>query len=194
VARSCRCRAVSVDRSIAVSQERCLCDGHFVANLRPTGAASRKCPKNLKLEGARISVLLYVVGMRRTSLPVRFSRALVGFVTLWCLGCSSYEPLLGSLLGFDAVGMRCDGGARRAGVDQGISAATSEKPASVAISAPTDARDFDCGCGGSCHAPSPTMPVRPVKSELVARASDWRVEKPASVSRTPLLPPPEAVA
>jgi hypothetical protein len=45
-ARSCRCRAVSVDRSIAVSRERCLCDGHFVANLRPTGAASRKCPTN----------------------------------------------------------------------------------------------------------------------------------------------------
>jgi hypothetical protein len=45
-ARSCRCRAGSVDRSIAVSRERCLCDGHFVANLRPTGAASRKCPTN----------------------------------------------------------------------------------------------------------------------------------------------------
>ena len=38
-ARSCRCRAVSVDRSIAVSRERCLCNGHFIANVGPTGAA-----------------------------------------------------------------------------------------------------------------------------------------------------------
>ena len=28
-ARTCRCRAVSVGRSIAVSQEGCLCDGRF---------------------------------------------------------------------------------------------------------------------------------------------------------------------
>ena len=34
-ARSCRCRAVSVDRSIAVSRERCL----SIANVGPTGAA-----------------------------------------------------------------------------------------------------------------------------------------------------------
>ena len=33
--RSCRCRAVSVDRSIAVSQERCL----SIANVGPTGGA-----------------------------------------------------------------------------------------------------------------------------------------------------------
>ena len=35
------------NRSIAVSRARCLCDGHFVANLRPMGAASRKSRKNL---------------------------------------------------------------------------------------------------------------------------------------------------
>ena len=46
-ARSCRCRAVSVNRAIAVSRERGLCDRHFVANLRPMGAASRKSRKNL---------------------------------------------------------------------------------------------------------------------------------------------------
>ena len=30
---SCRCRAVSVDRSIAVSRERCLCDEQSIANV-----------------------------------------------------------------------------------------------------------------------------------------------------------------
>ena len=38
--------SVSVDRSIAVSRERCLCDGHFFANVRPMGAASRQSRKN----------------------------------------------------------------------------------------------------------------------------------------------------
>ena len=46
-ARSCRCRAVSVDRSIAVSRALCLYNGHFVANL-----TSRKSPKNLKPDRA----------------------------------------------------------------------------------------------------------------------------------------------
>lgn len=146
------------------------------------------------VEKAPISHTLYVVGMRRISFPVRCCRALVGLVTLWCLGCSSYEPLLGSLLGFEAVGMICDADRRGGVVDEAMSVASPENAVDMAVSATSDARDFDCGCGGSCHAPSPAMPVRAVRAELVAHASDWHVAKPASVSRTPLLPPPEFVA
>src|SRR5262245_34744987 len=37
-ARSCRCRAVLVDRSIAVSHERSLCDGHVIGVFDQWGA------------------------------------------------------------------------------------------------------------------------------------------------------------
>jgi hypothetical protein len=47
-------------RSIAVSRERCLCDGHFVANLRPTAAASRKCPKDQ--ENSRLELRICQTG------------------------------------------------------------------------------------------------------------------------------------
>jgi hypothetical protein len=90
--------------------------------------------------------------------------------------------------------MICDGDTSGSGVDMRVSAASLDNATGMAVSAASDARDFDCGCGGSCHAPSPTMPVPPVRSELVAHASDWHVAKPASVSRAPLLPPPEVVA
>ena len=50
-ARRCRCHAVSVDRSIAVSRERCLCDGHFVANLRSTGCRISEMPEEPILPG-----------------------------------------------------------------------------------------------------------------------------------------------
>src|SRR5437868_1051407 len=92
---------------------------------------------------------------RRPSILLRSSRALIGLVTLWCLGCSSYEPLLDSLLG-SAGGMVCPPGMAMAHSTGDEVAASNERAVANAstVSAPADARSFDCGCGGSCHAPS----------------------------------------
>lgn len=146
---------------------------------------------------------------RHPSRLLRCSRALIGLVTLWCLGCSGYETLLGSMLGASAgVGMNCASGATMAddpavdrhvvdrtdAGDADMSVGSSSDRAGLTVSAPADARGFDCGCGGSCHAPSPALvavaaPVSPVPAVEPSPPSE-----PASVSRKPLLPPPELTA
>ena len=44
--------------------------------------------------------------MKRPTTAVLIARAFTGLVTVWCLGCSGYEPLLNALLGTGAV-MTC---------------------------------------------------------------------------------------
>jgi len=64
----------------------------------------------------------------------------------------------------------------------------------ASASAPADAHGFDCGCGGSCHAPSlPPAAVAPRVSP-VPTVVQSQPSEPASISRTPLLPPPELTA
>jgi len=122
--------------------------------------------------------------MRPPTFLLRFARAVVGFVTLWCIGCSSYEPLVGSLLGEAGV-MTCEGA-------MGVTApSASQTSAMPTVSAASGAHDFDCGCGGSCHAPSPLFAnVRAVHAPAPVVLA-WAPATPRSVFRAPLLPPPE---
>jgi hypothetical protein len=120
---------------------------------------------------------------------------LIGLVTLWCLGCSSYEPILDSLLGAGG-GMVCEPGMPMAG-SPGAAVVTHDDrtPVSVSVvSAPTDARGFDCGCGGSCHAPSLTLAVGAPRVSPIPTVEQLQPSEPSSISRTPLLPPPERAA
>jgi hypothetical protein len=126
--------------------------------------------------------------MRRRASPlVRIVRGLIGLVTVWCLGCSAYEPLLGSLLGSKAVAMMaCD--SEPAFAAEGARASQESR-----ITAPTsrDSNDYDCGCGGSCHAPSASV-ARPTELRSpVAVVIAFQPIEPASISRSPLIPPPE---
>ncbi len=132
---------------------------------------------------------------RRTSPLLRATRALVGLVTIWCLGCTGYESLLDAWLGDSSVAlMSCDSAM---GVDIATSAGAVEAPATksgdAAVSELANHRGFACDCG-SCHAP----PMNP-RAVLVPRLAPVAVvhfqpPEPASISRTPLLPPPEFVA
>src|SRR6185295_15565045 len=117
--------------------------------------------------------------LRRISPSVRVTRVLVGLVTIWCLGCSGYEPLLGSLLGVGTSAMMaCDGDA----------------PTSApSVSAVPDDQGFDCGCG-SCHAPSATQWRVNAPTQTVPVIAGTEPIAPASLTRAPLLPPPEITA
>lgn len=128
----------------------------------------------------------------RPSLTVRLTRALVGLVTVWCLGCSSYEPLFQSLIGMNVGQMICgsDMGGMTA-TEPAASAVSDMSSIPLAITGQTDSHGIDCGCGGSCHAPSPMHAVRVARSTPVPTAAPSPVIELASVSRTPLLPPPE---
>ena len=116
----------------------------------------------------------------RSSVVRRLSGALIGLITVWCLGCSGYDSLIDWLLGTHAgMVMACDQ------QPQGANAAT--------IAPSTDDRGFDCGCG-SCHAPSTQLSRLEQSRPNIAEIERLEPAAPESVTRAPLLPPPEFVA
>jgi hypothetical protein len=131
----------------------------------------------------------------RHSRSARLVMVLTSLVTVWCLGCSAFEPLVDALLGRTGV-MTC------AGQEMAGAAAANTADAGAAdglairhVSAPVNQRQgFDCGCGGSCHAPragvsrTATGHTRPASIAVVDAL------QPPSADRVPLLPPPERVA
>ena len=113
-------------------------------------------------------------------------RLFTGLITVWCLGCSGFDPLLDSLVG-SSSDMICgsamtmsqspmDGG--------GSSSATT-------VSEASSTRGFDCGCGW-CSAASPqswNVEIAPVSPPTLA---SMIVIAPPSVTRSPIAPPPES--
>lgn len=128
--------------------------------------------------------------MHPPALVLRLTRAIVGLVTVWCLGCSSYESILASILGTSA-GMTC-GSDAISDSDPAAKAAPSDGgQASVSISAPANERAYDCGCGGSCHAPSPRSLATTIATSPIPTVEPFAPAAPQSITRAPLLPPPE---
>ncbi len=131
--------------------------------------------------------------MHRPSHLVRAGRALVGLITLWCLGCSSYEPILGSLLGVKtAVMMTCDTDKTPPATSAAVAASDRDHIGGTVSG--SEERGFDCGCGGSCHAPSPTFAAIAAALSPVAAVEQQLPSEPLSIARAPLLPPPERTA
>lgn len=133
--------------------------------------------------------------MRRPSTLLRLTRAIVGLVTVWCLGCSSYESILTSLFGAERGALMTCGGEssatspRAAPTIAGSAAAHARSVGTV--SAVNESGGFDCGCGGSCHAPSPGSPTVSAPKAAIPIAVEFAPTAPESVTRAPLLPPPE---
>ena len=144
--------------------------------------------------------------LRPPSTLTRALRALVALVTVWCLGCSAFEPLLDHLAGVSAgVGMVCasDGGASErldvspssAESSGGAAAAALSSPSVTSIAAPTDApagqHAYECGCL-SCHAVQLALAgVAPARPAHLERLQALEPGTPSSVSREPLVPPPQ---
>jgi hypothetical protein len=129
--------------------------------------------------------------MRRPSTLLRLTRATVGLVTVWCLGCSSYESILGSFFGTPARAMTaCSGETSTTSAKAAPTAGASGKPV-ASVLAMNDTSSFDCGCGGSCYAPSPDLPAMSAPKAVIQIALQLAPSAPVSVTRTPLLPPPE---
>jgi hypothetical protein len=117
---------------------------------------------------------------------VRTARVLVAFVTVWCTGCAGFEPLVNAALGSGA-GMVC--ASEMTPPAASGAAAAPESRSVAAIAAPAKA-DFSCGCT-SCHAVTLVAAVAPSFTSSV----DARVEQspvaPESMTRAPLIPPPQ---
>jgi len=130
------------------------------------------------------------------SIALRLVRSMTALITVWCLGCSSYEPMLGALLGsVDSAGMSCDGKGGMEDQTSSVPESSSDSPSTASVSASTNGsqHSFSCGCQ-SCQAASPSTlgvastpftPPRPPHSLFVNFLS---------VEREPLVPPPDAVS
>src|SRR4051794_11193270 len=89
--------------------------------------------------------------MRHPSRSIRLLRGFTALVTVWCLGCSAFDPLIASL--FHGGGPRM----MRAGEGSATVQSATQDYASVGnLATERHVSDgTDCGCG-SCNAPAPT--------------------------------------
>src|SRR5258708_29980662 len=87
----------------------------------------------------------------RPTVLILAGRALTALITVWCLGCSAYEPLLDSLVGSGASAqMSC-------GPKMGVMKTALESQGGGSGSALPDSSaqaGYVCGCG-SCHSVAP---------------------------------------
>ena len=119
--------------------------------------------------------------------------ALTAILTVWCLGCSAFDPLLCRLFGTGAAVMDC-AGAEQPASTPAIATTTSGDESAVAV-APTSSghgspNAMTCDCQ-SCHAPPAALIA--LKPELTPPPAIALIEPGsfASVGREPLVPPPE---
>jgi len=133
---------------------------------------------------------------RHPSTVLRALRCLVVLVTVWCTGCSGYEPLLDAALGRSGVGMSCAAESDvQSANDQGrapaVTAEQSHAAAEISV-LPMSSSDggFSCSCG-SCHAVTlASWSYTPLAAPAISLANAPELTL-MSVERVPLLPPPE---
>jgi hypothetical protein len=148
--------------------------------------------------------------MRRPpTFALRVLRALTALVTVWCLGCSAFEPVVSRLAGETVdTGMVCAGEASEsagatiaASADRASSsapmpamptagAAHAEQPSALAVPTEHGARGYVCGCQ-SCHAPEPMLAAVPAPATPSPAAAPAAPRLLVSVVREPLVPPPQ---
>ena len=169
--------------------------------------ARRRCCALLTRQ--RGDVRFAVSMFRHPSLLLRLTRAFVGLVTIWCLGCFAYEPIVDSLRGSGAVSaMDCGErraieagrvengslGAGKAATSAGATSVDAKSVGATSVGATPSESGFDCGCGGLCHAVSIPYQTLSVPQLIVPLVAHDQPTEPASVTRSPLLPPPQRTA
>jgi len=128
---------------------------------------------------------------------MRFVRVCTALVTVWCLGCGAFEPLVSSLAGTGNTGMSC-------GSDETASSAPYQRAGEANESTPEQiqtvaARDqhqsgsYSCGCE-SCYSSSPVTVSLGLHSLRAPEAVPTTPAFPESINRTPLLPPPQILS
>ena len=107
-------------------------------------------------------------------------------ITVWCTGCTGFEPIVSVLSGASGV-MECSSSMSAVAVAVSDRGDTSSIESSEASPRPDG---YDCGCG-SCHAVTVVAlaeerfsPTRPMQKSV-------REDVPLSITRAPLIPPPQ---
>lgn len=60
-----------------------------------------------RTDAQRLASSYLLGGMRHPYTLARAIRAMTAVITVWCIGCSGFEPLLDAAFGDGAVGMTC---------------------------------------------------------------------------------------
>lgn len=129
----------------------------------------------------------------------RFTRVAVALVTVWCLGCGAFEPLVAGLTRATTAGMDC-GSDQTAGssLRQVGSAAAAEGTGSSQIQAVVAADQheqgsYSCSCQ-YCYSVSPAAISLALQPASSPEAIFQTVAFFESVKREPLVPPPQLVS
>jgi hypothetical protein len=118
---------------------------------------------------------------------------MTALLTLWCLGCSGFEPLLDAALRASAPVMTCGSGVAPMSAEMSqVSSEGSGKQRTASLARAED-RGFDCGCV-SCHAAAPSVWAFHPEPQMRPVMQPGRILMPVSIVRAPLLPPPQLAA
>ncbi|MEP7002757.1 MAG: hypothetical protein ABI969_19860 [bacterium] len=131
--------------------------------------------------------------LTRASTLVRVLRTLTAAITIWCTGCSGFEPLLSAMLGGENAPMACAAGSG-ATMPGMASPADKNSQDTGFIGAPAEhEQGFDCTCG-SCHAVA--VSYWTVAEQIAPLPQSAHADLPSLVSADPtaLRPPPNRLA
>ena len=127
--------------------------------------------------------------MRRPSRLTCTLRSFTALVTVWCLGCNAFDPLIASLVSGGGPMMVC--------ASEGPETIQPVAQDYVSVEAPPVDRDASdgatCGCE-SCNAPAPAGLVVGAPGQSLPHQPIAEAVVPPSVARTPLVPPPQRAA
>lgn len=136
-----------------------------------------------------------MIAARRFSPFLRLVWATTALVTVWCLGCSAFDPLLAVLGGSSGPMMVCaSDGVAPASQDSTVATTSStvETISIAPVASPTTHGDV-CGCQ-SCQAAQSDRLEQQIAAQPTPPVERAEPTAPASVTRSPLLPPPERVS
>src|SRR2546430_12741379 len=124
--------------------------------------------------------------MTRPTTPlVLAARAWTALVTVGCLGCSAFDPVLDSLFGSSrASGMACASEMNATPGNQSEASASSVSEAASHVG-------HSCDCG-SCYSATPHSMTFAVAMATVPGPQPHEVAQLLSVTRAPVAPPPES--
>src|SRR5258705_8760753 len=128
---------------------------------------------------------------------MRFVRVGTALVTVWCLGCGAFEPLVSSLGRPGSTGMSCasDQTERSAPYHRAgeVNKSTPPQVQTVAALDGHETGNYSCACD-SCYSSSPVTISLELQALSAPEAIPTTPAFPESVNRTPLLPPPQILS
>ena len=127
----------------------------------------------------------------------RLTGLLVGLVTVWCLGCGAFEPLLRFLTDSAATGMNCGSEQAQSSLPFKGAPVASEHEGSgqtqVVTSLDQHEQGISCSCG-FCYSASPLALSLALEPVPAPQAIPGTVPFFESIEREPLVPPPQLLS